>query len=119
MACDIEAYFSNGRKRTPALHREFAKAKGAVVEMMHVPTGFMLIDVEKVLVKALAGAQDYGSMGKQLKTYFPVRVFNGVLESEDWGFCSICRENGIPVYLHTDVVLPHTGTVAYDWNKFG
>lgn len=118
LPADIDTYFKGDRKRTSELHKEFAKAKGDIVEMMHVPTGFMLIDIEKVLVNGIK-VDSYSSMGKPLHAFFPVRVKNGVLESEDWGFCSICREQGIPVYLHTGIVLPHQGSMAFDWTKFG
>jgi hypothetical protein len=45
--------------------------------------------------------------------FFPVRIKNRILESEDWAFCSIAREYGVPVYLNTNVVLTHAGTYTF------
>ena len=90
------------------------------VEVMHITTGFMVVDVKKVFEKLKDKVANYSQMdfysgiSKQLYEFFPVGVKNGVLESEDWAFCSLAREAGIPVYLNTKVILNHTGSYTFD-----
>src|SRR5207253_10033144 len=89
------------------------------IEVQHIPTGFMMIDVS--VFKQLAGLvpfyinkDGYGDMPNKVSDFFPVRVHNGVMESEDWAFCTICRENGIPIYLNTNIICDHTGSYTFD-----
>lgn len=90
------------------------------IEVQHVPTGFMAIncDVFRKLINE-ERVQPYQSLVPETREvsqcydFFPVRVRDGQLESEDWAFCSISREAGIPVYLHSEVVLGHTGFHHY------
>ena len=95
-------------------YREICANKNGEVQVMHVPTGFLQINV-KVLEKLSKVVETYisGRDQKMRYDFFPCRVRNGVLESEDWGFCSLCRDNGIPVYLQTKIILSHTGTYEF------
>ena len=99
--------------------KQFADPATGELEVAHIPTGFMQIDIAvfkflKNKVAAYTSRDGHGDMPKEISDYFPVRVLNGYMESEDWAFCSICRENGIPVYLNLNVVVDHTGTYTFD-----
>ena len=112
-------YFEK-RKSVPAFNKykkDLANPKGEV-EVMHIPTGFLMIDssVFKDLapkVPTYTGHELSTGTTTQYHDFFPVRVKNGILESEDWAFCSIARENGIKVYFQTNIVTTHTGTFTW------
>jgi len=88
-------------------------------EVMHIPTGFMLIDC-KVLAKLTYIVPNYGQFHPDKKTtahyydFFPVGTRFGEYESEDWAFCRVARENGFGVYLQTRAVNGHIGTHEYN-----
>jgi len=114
---DIDTYFPTQFDRSMESfkkYREVCADANGEVEVMHVPTGFLQINVF-VLEKLSKVVEQYrsGLSNETRYDFFPVRVKNGILESEDWGFCSLCREHGIPVYLQTKIVLAHTGTYEF------
>lgn len=88
------------------------------IEVAHVATGFLSIDVS-VFKTLLPKVQHYYSkdiLTNELKlkgNYFDYNVKNNILESEDWGFCSLCRENGISVYINAEILLKHIGNFTY------
>lgn len=91
-----------------------------LVEVVHVPTGFLCIDVS--VLKQVSGSvpayknsksSGYPDIGK-IPELFPVRIKNGALESEDWAFCSLCRENNIKIYLDTRIILTHSANIVVD-----
>ncbi len=103
-----------------------------IIKVNHVPTGFLCIKTtvlqklsEKV-PKYLAGVRDSNKVfyskeeveALQSAELFPVSVQNGTLESEDWGFCRLCNENGIDVFLHTDIVVQHIGQITFHPSMF-
>lgn len=45
--------------------------------------------------------------------FFPFRVVNQRLRSEDWAFCDNCHELGFDVYGDTQCVVRHLGTITY------
>jgi len=84
----------------------------------HLPTGFMMIDMRvfdklKSVVSSYIEYEPHKPPTRQYD-FFPVRVKDGTLESEDWSFCSICRENGIEVYLNTNIICTHMGSSIYN-----
>ncbi len=92
--------------------------KNGEAEVMHIPTGFMLIDTEVLakLTYKVPWYQSFQPETKQTTTYydfFPVRVQDNQYESEDWAFCSIAREHGYKVVLQTKAVCGHTGVMHY------
>lgn len=106
---DIPDYRSlNGMKK---LYEKYGVGKG-LLEVKHVPTGFLCVDV-KVFRELAKYVPSYSGLGYRAEQYehipelFPVRVKDGILESEDWSFCTLCREHGIKVHLDTEVVLTH------------
>ncbi len=113
--------FDNRRKsfEDHKLLRQYADPVTAELEVAHIATGFMKIDVSVFhqladKVPFYINRDGYGDMPKKVSDFFPVRVLNGFMESEDWAFCTICRENGIPVYLNTNVIVDHTGSYTFD-----
>src|SRR5665213_572653 len=112
----------NRRRKNLEDHQELKKYADPVtgeIEVLHIPTGFMKIDtgVFRTLAnKVPSYANDAGTpdMPGTMRDFFPVRVKHGILESEDWAFCAICRENGIPVYLNTRIICDHTGSYTFD-----
>jgi len=89
--------------------------KNGEVQVIHVPTGFMSIKVAvfRHLQDKVATYQNVDlNTGAQstIHEFFPVRIKNNALESEDWAFCSIAREHGIAVHLNTKIVTKHVGT---------
>lgn len=87
-------------------------------EVMHVPTGFLLIDT-KVLAKLTYATDWYANFNPELKTqttyydFFPTTVVDHQLRSEDWGFCELAREDGFKVFLQTRAICGHVGTMTY------
>jgi hypothetical protein len=83
-----------------------------LVKVMHLPTGFLMIDTKvfETLSKVVPGYD------KTTYDFFPVTVNKqyGILESEDWGFCRLCRENGIEIFFDPDLVCSHIGVFNFD-----
>ena len=98
--------------------KECADPNTGEVEVMHVPTGFLLTD-KSVFFTLKDKVEQYDSYdfhtGKKTVMYdfFPSKVVNRCLESEDWGFSRICRENGIKIYMNTRSITTHTGTHCF------
>ncbi len=94
-----------------------ADAKG-LIQVLHVPTGFLLID-RQAFERLAPHVAEYDSLElstgehETIKEYFPVRVKDRLLESEDWAFCSIAREHGIPIYLQSQIICSHMGTYEF------
>ena len=114
------AYFEDNDRSAASLERwgmTHANTRGEAA-VQHVPTGFLMIR-RTVFERLTSIAEPYQSLdpntGKTMDyhNFFPVRVREGVLQSEDWGFCDLCREAGIPVMLNYKVRLPHIGTFTY------
>ncbi len=80
-----------------------------LIEVLHAPTGFMLIERSVFEKLQRWAAPYYYPDGSVEYDYFPVEVEEGQLLSEDWGFCNLCQEEQIPIYLDTDVVTAHQG----------
>jgi hypothetical protein len=97
---------------------------GGLLEVMHVPTGFLCIDVN-VLRELEKYVPSYSGIGygsdqfERIPEFFPVRIKDGRFESEDWAFCSLCREHGIKIYLDTEVVVSHTANIVIDVHQPG
>jgi hypothetical protein len=91
-----------------------------LVESTYLPTGFLMIQryvFEQMMVAypELKYSNDINGYG-DLDTFydfFRVSVNNGILESEDWGFCSLWRGIGGKIFLDPTIELGHVG-----WNTF-
>ena len=106
---------------SPAEFAAFARARADAAneaQVRHTPTGFL--SIHRVALQALA--ERVGSYQVRFPAsgaveahynFFPVEVMDGQLMSEDWMFCQLCRDAGIPVYLNVTAVLPHTGSYTF------
>jgi len=118
---DVDSSFFDVHKKTPELVAEFGVKHGidGVVEVRHVPTGFMCIDTSvfhylKTKVRSYKTWNDDKTGQIDIPDFFQTDVKpGGSYESEDWFFCSLATENGIPVYLDTKVMVNHTGTYTF------
>ena len=105
--------------------------ENSIVQAQHLATGFLCIN-KSVFQKLQPMVDNYVSDRRSnhklyyneeeikpllVPELFPVRVKNHILESEDWGFCRLCNENNIDIYLHTDVVVGHIGSLPLVFPK--
>jgi hypothetical protein len=109
--------FKGARKGLPEF-QEYKKlaAPNGEIEVMHIPTGFMMIRREvfqNLAGKVLTYRHNEGGKSETHHEFFPVRVKDGVLESEDWAFCSLCREHGMKIYFNTNIITKHTGMTTW------
>lgn len=107
-------------------------SESPLIKAKYIPTGFMCIKKEvleklhDVSVKYLSDRRSNQQVvfteeevkKMQVAEMFPVSVQNNILESEDWGFCRLCAENNIDVYLHTEVVVEHHGLIVFHPRHF-
>lgn len=112
-----------GKNRQLDNYQEFVKncaEPNGEVEVRHIPTGFMLIDMS--VFKTLASTKyaphyiTFAPDTKETKVFydfFPCGVTGEQYESEDWRFCSNARAMGIKVYLQTQIVCGHVGVHHY------
>lgn len=101
-----------------AEYKQKYAAPNGEVEVIHAPAGFLAIhtNVFKRLKEVVNSYQQRDFRTGKISTayeFFPMRIKNNVLESEDWAFCSIAREAGIPIFLNTNVILSHSGTHTF------
>lgn len=109
------------RKRSPEdLKSQVSLAGGQpIMEVYHIPTGFMLIEIDLLrhLAPHMRTYQTIDMFTKKPEIYqdfFPAGVTpDGNFASEDWGFCELVRAHGEKVWLHSEVILSHTGTHTF------
>jgi hypothetical protein len=86
----------------------------------YLPTGFLMI--KRVVFDKLVACYPHLKYNNDINGYgnldtfydfFQVSVRNGILESEDWGFCSLWRGVGGAVLIDPEIKLGHIG-----WNSF-
>jgi len=113
------ALYQRSHIKSKAILEQMIEDKGKEeIEVQHVPTGFMRISVtalERLKHKVDAYKQQNPRTG-EIEDYwdlFPVRVKDGNLMSEDWMFCELCRENGIPVFMNLSVINHHIGSFDF------
>ena len=93
-----------------------------LIKVGHAGTGFMLIK-KSVLEKLAVDERSYhpykNEKGVRSVCYdfFPVKIHQGKdgpeYFSEDWGFCHICEEAGIDIWVDPAVQVGHRGTIQY------
>ena len=104
--------------RTPENLKIIAAREGdehGVLPVRHIPTGFMAISGEtlkmlKDKVTPYTDNEPRETNPQTLYDFFPVQIKRGYLQSEDWMFCEICADNGIPIHLDSTIILDHTGS---------
>lgn len=91
------------------------------VEVRHIPTGFMKIDVavlESLKEHTSNFICEHGTTQKPVRMwdFFPsgVNTDLDIYESEDWGFCTLARKHGHRIWFSTRTITSHTGTYVFD-----
>lgn len=97
-------------------HRPPPDARG-LLPLKHIGTGFLMIKrgvLEKML-EVYRDEMDYleAEIDTQRWDFFPMRIINRRMISEDWFFCDRCRALGYTVYGDTHVILKHIGTSVF------
>lgn len=82
------------------------------IEVDYAGTGFMLIRREVVESLAKDVPTFEGANGPAPALY-QTPIHNGILESEDYFFCRLARENGFKIIMDPRVRLKHWGQYAY------
>jgi hypothetical protein len=94
-----------------------------LLESEYLPTGFLMI-AKSVFVKMMQAYPElkyrndingYGDLDT-FYDFFKVSVRNGILESEDWGFCTHWRDLGGVVLIDPTIQLGHSGWNTYSGN---
>ena len=87
-----------------------------LVKVETIGTGFMKIQrhvLEKMRDSGLATRYIVDGTDIVEYEFFPFRVVNGRLRSEDWAFCDNAHELGFTVFGDTQCVVRHMGTCMY------
>jgi glycosyltransferase involved in cell wall biosynthesis len=104
---------------------EVSLNEDGLINSTYLPTGFLMISrtvFDKMIIAypELKYKNDIDGYGR-LETFydfFRVSVNNGILESEDWGFCSLWRAIGGKVLLDATILLGHIGLTRYSGNPW-
>jgi len=108
-----------GRDRSMEAYKKFVETyadPNGEVEVRHLPTGFMMIDRSVIETLCRTESIYVSPKGAELIEsidLFPSGVVGSRYESEDWGFCRIAREMGIPSHLQTRIICSHMGNMIY------
>ncbi len=92
----------------------------AEINVGYVGTGFLCIDVARVLMPLSEHAEAFrypNPQTGQLKThwqFFRTQPINKRCMSEDWGFLNFARKHGIEPWINADVCVSHTGSFTFD-----
>lgn len=96
-----------------------AFSEGRILEVRHVPTGFLLIDMdvferlEPYVRNCMKEDLTTGERFRYEEYFVPGINEEGEDLSEDWAFCGLAQRFGERTFLHMDVILPHVGTYEY------
>jgi hypothetical protein len=94
------------------------EVKNNVIEVRHIPTGFMMIEretIEKMMEQypLLKYTDDVGYLQNKENDYayalFNGAVYEGHFLSEDWYFCKQWTDMGGSVYVDVSINLNHSG----------
>lgn len=99
---------------------DIALNEKGLLSSTYLPTGFLMIKrvvFDQLIInyphlKYNNDINGYGNLDT-FYDFFPVSIRNGILESEDWGFCSLWRSVGGSVFIDPEIKLGHIG-----WNSF-
>lgn len=88
-----------------------------LLPLKHIGTGCLLVKrgVFLAMLEKYRDEMDYleAEIDKQRWDFFPMRIVNRRMISEDWFFCDRARALGYTVYGDTNVLLGHIGTVVF------
>lgn len=104
------------------IREKYADPNG-ILEVRNMATGFLAVHA-RVFAKLSETVDVYGTFQpesgetKGFFDYYPSKVINKNLESEDWGFCRIAKEAGFKIYGDMNVALCHTGYWGFSLGQF-
>lgn len=93
-----------------------------LVEVRDLPTGFLCVSMS-VFKKLANTAEIYGTFAQEsgqregFFDFYPTRVIDHSLLSEDWGFCHLAREAGFKIMFDTKCITGHVGSHTYRMNQ--
>jgi hypothetical protein len=90
--------------------------ENGLIKVETIGTGFIKIQrqvLEKMRDSGLAARYIVDGTDIVEYEFFPFRVVNGRLRSEDWAFCDNAHELGFPVYGDSLCALRHLGSCVY------
>lgn len=89
------------------------------IPVRYIGTGFLCIDVAKVLMPLTEIADPYRApdpnTGYNVTHWnlFDTKAVNRTFSSEDWGFIDKARGIGIEPWINADAIIEHTGTFTF------
>jgi hypothetical protein len=106
---DFDAFHAYKEKHVPV---------DGIVEVRDVPTGFLCVNM-KVYKKLTETAEVYGDFHQEDGSrvgyfdFYPTKVIDRELVSEDWGLCHLARKAGFKIMFDTKVITVHVGSHVY------
>ncbi len=93
-----------------------------MAEVRHLPTGFLCVDMKvfKSLTETVETYVDFHQeTGERARYYdfYPTKVRNNELPSEDYGLCELVSEAGFKIMFDTKVIVNHYGGHMYRMNQ--
>lgn len=102
------------------LIKDYFSEDNGEVEVRHIPTGFMSIDVKlfEQLKPHVAHYEQADTVNPEIRTphweFFPAGARDGEFESEDWAFCRLVKEHtDEKVWLNSNIICTHTGVNTF------
>ena len=102
------------------LNKNEKLTEDGLIKVETIGTGFMKIQravLEKMRDSGLAARYIVDGTDIVEYEFFPFRVVNGKLRSEDWAFCDNAHDLGFPIYGDSKCVLRHLGAAIYPTNE--
>ena len=93
--------------------------KQGELAVKHIPTGFMLIQTKvfdwlKPYVERYDNYNSHSNKVEQQYEFFPTRVEDGILQSEDWAFCNLVRNKlKLDIFLNIHCITSHSGSHTF------
>lgn len=104
--------------------KAMTQVEGDIHVSKYAPTGFMMIkrqtierlmkdNPEKKYKNDINGYKNYTIGSNELYNLFPIGVEGNRYVSEDYGFCILCNESKIDVYIDKSIRLYHIGRYIF------
>ncbi len=115
---DDEHYYKDAIRSMESLWNMRKGYGSPLIKVPFVGTAFMCISTQvlKHLSETCEPYQYPSPKTGNLEThwdFFKTAPVAKMYMSEDWGFCHLARQAGIPVHINADVVITHTGTHTF------
>lgn len=116
---DDEKYHPDGFKNPVNLKAMRDGHGTAEIPVRYIGTGFLCIDVAKVLMPITEVAEPYRypdpNTGYNITHWnmFDTKAVARTFSSEDWGFIDKARSIGIEPYINADTLIEHTGNFTF------